>query len=336
MLKLLLCCALFAGGYAFNHGQAQLDFEAYMRDFHKEYANSAEQNNAQYYYNYHKNLITQHEALANRNASSYHVKLNQFSDIRLKTFAARLPQSVYPSNSFHTMMPVPPMDQAPPQFDMLANTMTLTAQDQGTVCSSSWAYSLAKSVQIMNALQTSNMKPLNISAQSLIDCAGMGTGCTTQVPQIGFDYLTQNPGTSLVTETEYPPNNSINHEGMCLPTMTASNIVVESYGIIADSNDNLLMRYVASGFPVIVEYNPATFGFMHYSSGVYVPPVHAQASSSQFLVILGYGHDTQSNLNYWRAVNSFGSTWGEDGFIKIVRSPTQPIAKRAIFPNTLI
>lgn len=279
-------------------------------------------------------MIAQQNALADRKASSYRVNENQFSDIRLITFAARLPEARYPTTSFN-VTPITPIEVAPPEFDILSQWgIELVAQDQGTVCSSSWAYAVARSIQILNAIQVGNFTPLNNSAQALIDCAGMGNGCTTQVPQIAFDYLTQN-GALLLNEADYPATNTDSQQGMCKPQMPPSAIKVDSYGTIPDGNDALLMRYVASEVPVIVEYNPATFGFMHYSSGVYVPPVRAQASSSQFLVVVGYGHDTESDLDYWLCLNSFGDTWGEKGFIRIVRSSTQPIAKRAIFPNSL-
>ncbi|XP_064537839.1 uncharacterized protein LOC135427988 [Drosophila montana] len=334
MLKLFLFCVLCSGAYAYNHGQALIDFEAYEAKFNKTYANTAERNNAMYYFNYHRNQIASHNALADRNASSYRVKVNQFSDIRLITFAARLPQAVYPT-TLGNSTPVPPNEIAPSQYDMLSELgITVSARDQGTVCSSSWAYAAATSIQILNAVQTLTTLPLNNSAQALIDCAGMGTGCTTQVPQTAFDYLTQTDAV-LLNEDEYAANNSWNHQGMCLPKLATSSIKLDSYGTIEDGDDDLLMRYVASQIPVIVEYNPATFGFMHYSSGVYVPPVRATASSSQFLVVVGYGHDTDSNLDYWLCLNSFGAEWGEKGFIKIVRSSVQPIAKRAIFPNSL-
>lgn len=278
-------------------------------------------------------MIAQQNALADRNASSYRVKINQFSDIRLITFAARLPQAVYPTTS-HNSTPISTQDVVADEINLLDEYgIEVVAQDQGTLCSSSWAYSVAKAVQIFNAIPTTQL-PLNNSAQNLIDCVGMSTACTTQVPQMAFDYLTQVNETLLLNEDEYPARDN-GLQGMCVPTMPATGIAVETYSRINDGDDDSLKRFVSSGIPVIVEYNPATFGFMHYASGVYVPPVRARASSSQFLVVVGYGHDTTSNLDYWLCINSFGTLWGDNGFIKIVRTPTQPIAKGAIFPNTL-
>ncbi|KAM8713330.1 hypothetical protein ACLKA7_013616 [Drosophila subpalustris] len=335
MLKLWLCCALLTGAYAFNHGQDLKAFEQYKLEFGKDYGSSTkDENNANYYFTYHTKLINQQNALEDRKASSYRVKINQFSDIRLITFAARLPEAVYPAES-HDSTPVATEDTVADEFNILTEyDLNVTAQDQGTLCSSSWAYAVAKAIQIINALPN-DKEPLEYSAQSLIDCAGMSTGCTTQVPQQAFDYLTQQVDTSLLTEMDYPTQEN-GLQGMCTPTsLPTADIKLATYAKIRDGDDASVKRYVSSSIPVIVEYNPATFGFMHYASGVYVPPTRAKAKSSQFLVVVGYGHDIATDLDYWLCLNSFGNTWGEDGFIKIVRSTKQPIAKGAIFPNTL-
>ncbi|KAH8299951.1 hypothetical protein KR044_007840 [Drosophila immigrans] len=333
MIKLWICCALFSVAIAYNHGQDLQDFNDYVGEFQKSYANAADRNAANYYFNYHTKLIAQQNALTARGASSYNVAINQFSDIRLITFAARLPQAVYPAVS-HNSTPVQTEATTAEEFDILSEyNINVTAQNQGTLCSGSWAFAAAKAIQILNALP-STLQPMSYSAQNLIDCAGMSTACTTQVPQTAFDYLTQETGTTLIPDEEYPEHeNSL--QGMCVPTLAAAGIKLDTYSRIRDNDDAALMRYISSSIPVIIEYNPATFGFMHYSSGVYVPPASARASSSQFLVVVGYGHDTATNLDYWLCLNSFGETWGENGFIKIVRNSAQPITKGAIFPNSI-
>ncbi|KAH8398219.1 hypothetical protein KR222_003225 [Zaprionus bogoriensis] len=354
MLKLWLYSALLVCVYTYNHGQDLIDFQEYMvgrylsifadtvintrniqifqKEFNKSYT-TVEENNANYYFIYHRNLVNQQNRLADRNASSYRVKVNQFSDIRLITFAARLPQAVYPTTS-HNSTPISTEDTVADEINLLEEYgINVTAQDQGTVCSGSWAYAAAKSIQIFSAIPNEKL-PLNYSAQNLIDCVGMSSACTTQVPQMAFDYLTQVNDALLLSEVDYPRHDN-GLQGMCIPTMAATGVKVETYSTIADGDDASVKRFVSSGIPVIVEYNPATFGFMHYASGVYMPPVRARTNSSQFLVVVGYGHDADSGLDYWLCLNSFGSKWGDKGFIKIVRSSTQPIAKRAIFPNTL-
>ncbi|EDW79734.1 uncharacterized protein Dwil_GK17940 [Drosophila willistoni] len=334
MLKLVfsILVGFVIGGYGFNHGADLTAFEAYVKAFNKTYATTSAGTFANYYYIYNRNQVNQHNAQQDRNRTTYREAVNQFSDIRLIQFAALLPKAVYPTVS-HASTAIDTTDPVS-EIDIISDLgMNVTVANQGTNCSSSWAYAAAKSIEIMNAIQTGNLNPLTLSAQELLDCAGMGTACTTQVPQIAFDYLTQY--SNLLTDVEeYPNNNTLKTQGMCLPDQISTGVQLATYATIAEGDDVSLQRFVSNNIPVIVEYNPATFGFMQYSSGVYVPPTRIRTTSSQFLVVVGYGHDTDTGLDYWNCLNSFGTTWGENGYIRIIRSDKYPLAKNAIFPNT--
>ncbi|WZZ39792.1 hypothetical protein YC2023_036051 [Brassica napus] len=57
-------------------------------------------------------------------------------------------------------------------------------------------------------------------------------------------------------------------------------------------------------------------GFMHYSGGVYDGPCGTSANHAA--TIVGYG-TSQDGTKYWLAKNSWGETWGENGYIRIRR-----------------
>ncbi|CAF1097426.1 unnamed protein product [Didymodactylos carnosus] len=37
------------------------------------------------------------------------------------------------------------------------------------------------------------------------------------------------------------------------------------------------------------------------------------------VTLVGYGFGDLLQLNYWRVINSWGTTWGEDGYVRIER-----------------
>ncbi|KAF2611282.1 hypothetical protein F2Q70_00008319 [Brassica cretica] len=62
-------------------------------------------------------------------------------------------------------------------------------------------------------------------------------------------------------------------------------------------------------------------GFMHYSGGVYDGPCGTSANHAA--TIVGYG-TSQDGTKYWLAKNSWGETWGENGYIRIRRDVAWP------------
>lgn len=286
---------------------------------------------AQYYYAYNKRLIDNHNALYARGQKTFKLKVNQFTDMRLVHFNALFPVAK-PLNETNASA-APETIPAPDSYDPMKNFgFMFNVEDQGTKCNSGWAYAAVKAIEILQATQTGSVNPQPLSAQNIIDCAGGVRSCKNQVPQTAYDYLTQY-GMDLLTESEYNNNNTLSESGMCVPR---GDVVVNlaQYSTIADGDDESLKAYVAAGFPVVVEFNPATFEFMHYDEGVFQPPV-TRNRASHFMVVIGYDTDTTTGLDYWILQNSFDTTWGEMGLIRVQRTSTFKLAKNAIFPTMM-
>lgn len=41
---------------------------------------------------------------------------------------------------------------------------------------------------------------------------------------------------------------------------------------------------------------------------------------SHYISIVGYGYDSSSKKKYWKLKNSWGATWGQQGYMFIVRN----------------
>lgn len=263
---------------------------------------------------------------------TYKLGINQFTDMRLIHFKALFPKTAPPTTAPSATQP-PPVQAASPSFDFRTDLqLTITVEDQGTVCNSGWAYATAKAIELY--AESSLIPTGRLSAQNLIDCAGSGIGCTKQVAQTAFEYLVghQQP---LYTETDYPNNNKLATQGMCVPptTTTGTPISLTAYSRIDNPDDNTIMQYVSAQYPVVIEYDPTSFDFMHYKSGIFQQPY--TKGGSHYMTVIGYGTDTTTNLNYWLVLNSFGTTWGENGYIRILREPSKPLTRVALFPTEI-
>ncbi|XP_061391831.1 uncharacterized protein LOC133327291 [Musca vetustissima] len=326
----ILVLATLNGTRAINHVPAQ-EWTDYKDLFQKEYPTAAAEALAQYYYAYNKRMIDNHNNLFERGQRTFKLKINQFTDMRLIQFNAMFPTVTPPTVS--NAKPGPDTIEAPTSYNPSKNFgFMFNVENQGTKCNSGWAYAAVKAIEILQAQQDGDVSPQPLSAQNILDCAGGAWGCRSQSPQTAFDYLTQY-GMDLLTEGEYPNNNNQSEPGMCVPRGTMVTNLAQ-YSVIPDGDDDALRRYVAAGFPVVVEFNPASFEFMHYGEGIYQPS-NSRTRGSHFMVVIGYDTDVNTGVDYWILQNSFDASWGEQGILRLRRDATIKLAKNAIFPSQL-
>ncbi|XP_073848435.1 cathepsin L-like peptidase [Musca autumnalis] len=327
---IILTVASLNGTWAINHVPAQ-EWSDFKDMYQKQYPTAAAEALAQYYYAYNKRMIENHNNLYERGQRTFKLKTNQFSDMRLVQFNALFPSVTPPTVSHAT--PGPDTLDAAPSYNPSKNFgYMFNVENQGTKCNSGWAYAAVKAVEILQAQQDGDINPQPLSAQNIIDCAGGARACKSQVPQTAFDYLTQY-GMDLLTEGEYGNNNTQNEPGMCVPRGTLFTNLAQ-YSTIPNGDDEALKRFLSAGFPVVVEFNPASFEFMHYSEGIFQPP-NNRNSASHFMVVIGYDSDEKTGTDYWLIQNSFDTTWGEQGILRLRRDATIKLAKNAIFPSQL-
>ena len=73
--------------------------------------------------------------------------------------------------------------------------------------------------------------------------------------------------------------------------------------------------------PIYVAVNAKATAFMSYKSGV----INLNAATcspdklDHAITLVGYGRDARTGQNYWRLKNSWATTWGENGYIRIAR-----------------
>jgi len=67
--------------------------------------------------------------------------------------------------------------------------------------------------------------------------------------------------------------------------------------------------------PVTVGIQSNQYGFKYYKSGVMTGTCGTALDHA--VLVVGYG--TEDGVDYWKIKNSWGSYWGEGGYIKIER-----------------
>ncbi|XP_053183653.1 procathepsin L-like [Scomber japonicus] len=70
--------------------------------------------------------------------------------------------------------------------------------------------------------------------------------------------------------------------------------------------------------PVSVAIHASNLEFMLYKNGVYFNPECDKDNVDHAMLLVGYG-ETAEGQKYWIVENSFGESWGEEGYLRIAR-----------------
>ncbi|KAH0886775.1 hypothetical protein Bca4012_033873 [Brassica carinata] len=193
-------------------------------------------------------------------------------------------------------------------------------------CGCCWAFSSVAAVE--GVTKIAHGKLVSLSEQQLLDCdREFDQGCNGGIMSDAFNYIIQNRG--IASEKSYSYQGS---DGRC-----RSNAIpaarISGFQSVPSNNERALLEAV-SRQPVSVSMDASGDGFMHYSGGVYDGP--CGTSSNHAVTFVGYGV-SEDGTKYWLAKNSWGETWGENGYIRIRRDVAWPqgmcgVAQYAFYP----
>lgn len=195
----------------------------------------------------------------------------------------------------------------------LGRSVVTSVKDQRQ-CGACWAFSAAESTESAVAMSTGILESL--SAQELIDCDTVwDQGCIGGNPVLAFPYIIRN---GLASETKYP---YVGVKGVCRADLTQSVSEITGFRVLR-GNDEEIMKQWVSRTPVAVGVCGLAKSFLMYTGGIYDDP-QCGDTLNHALLIVGYG-TTPNGIDYWRAKNSWGVWWGEEGFIRIRRNSGAP------------
>ncbi|CAB9503414.1 Senescence-specific cysteine protease SAG39 [Seminavis robusta] len=283
--------------------------------------------------------VTQHNLQVPK--PSYTLALNEYSaDTRAE--AQRLGGYIPPSDgatilSFLIAMELEAADEElelPRQIDWVQRGAVTSVKDQGR-CGCCWSISVAGAIEGAAAIWSNFTYLQSISFQQLISCDKSNLGCNGGFPASALFYANNNPYGGTITLNDYPFTDGKKGEATEECAADNHNIAVTSqlgravtfYGSVGDDSYETRMQKMKQGIarqPVAIAVRSNCPTWSNYKSGVVTDdgecaclPSMLEGCLDHAVLLVGYNDD--HDPPYWKVKNSWGTGWGEEGYIRIAQ-----------------
>jgi len=309
MYKALLLCVLIGLAACVSVRDGKKEFMKFQKKYNKAYNPSEVSERFQIF----QQNLARYEVLSKKNPLA-RFGVNKFSDLSPAEFSKYY---LMPRVNFTRDYKAPPAKTVfettnvakpnPMNWDWFTQGVCTPIYNQGQ-CGSCWAFSATETIESYHAFK-SGKQAVGLSMEQIVDCdtAGEDQGCEGGFPTGAYQYVESAGG--IDSYSSYPYTAGEGQAGQC--QFNQANVVtnVASYNTI--SGETGLYSQASTGGPVSVCVDASTWS--GYTGGILTS---CGNDVDHCVQLTGYANYGQSG-DYWIVRNSWGTDWGNSGFIWI-------------------
>lgn len=188
-------------------------------------------------------------------------------------------------------------------------------------CGSCYSFASMGMLEARIRIQTNNSETPILSPQQVVSCSEYSQGCDGGFPYLIGKYI-QDFG--VVDEPCFP---YIAKNSPCGVPRNCGRIYTAEYnyvgGFYGGCSETAMMLELVKNGPMAVAFEVYP-DFMHYKEGIYHhtglgDPFNPFELTNHAVLLVGYGRCHMTGQKYWIVKNSWGTSWGEDGYFRIRR-----------------
>lgn len=233
--------------------------------------------------------------------------LTKFADMTEEEFQRSHLNFVYVADANRTVDDtIEPLPEGVNALKDWTNVYTTPVKDQG-YCGSCWAFSVTE--QLESDYIRASGKVAILSAQQVTSCTKyyVAGGCDGGSTEKGFEYTYG----GLELDSDYPyTSGKAGVTGTCKTSTSLYVVKSTGYKNVASSasQESAMASYVQATGPLSIVVDASTWST--YTGGIL-----KTCGSTLDHAVQAVGIDTANG--YWKVRNSWGTSWGESGFIRL-------------------
>ncbi|KAJ9462549.1 Cysteine proteinase [Diplonema papillatum] len=198
-------------------------------------------------------------------------------------------------------------------WDWTSKGAVTAIKNQGQ-CGSCWTFGTTGDIEGVWFLGNNTMTPL--SEQMIVSCNTAQGGCNGGWQSDAMEWIIKQGG--IVAEPTYPYTSGNGTTGTCDTAHESPKVAkISSWFQVSKngSQEDEIVKQLPLVGPITIDINAEHM--QDYNGGIDHPIECDRTSLDHAVLIVGFGES--NGIPYWKIKNSWGPSWGESGYYRIVR-----------------